>query len=43
MLPIDVPGSVLTGMEQKNRYAIRASMRRLMERHAKGVREYPID
>ena len=43
VLPIDVPDSVLTGMEQKNRYAIRASMRRLMERHAKGVREYPID
>ena len=40
ILPIDEPDSVLTGMEQKNRYAIRASMRRLMERHAKGVREY---
>lgn len=40
IMPIDVADSVLTGMEQKNRYAIRASMRRLMERHAKGVREY---
>ena len=40
ILPIDIPDSVLTGMEQKNRYAIRASMRRLMERHGKGVREY---
>jgi len=40
ILPIDIPDSVLTGMEQKNRYAIRASMRRLMERHAKGVSEY---
>jgi len=39
ILPIDEPDSVLTGMEQKLRYAIRASMRRLMERHAKGVRE----
>ena len=43
VLPIDIPDSVLTGMEQKNRYAIRASMRRLMERHAKGVSEYSID
>ena len=42
ILPIDEPDSVLTGMEQKLRYAIRASMRRLMERHAKGVREYPM-
>ncbi len=42
ILPIDEPDSVLTGMEQKNRYAIRASMRRLMERHAKGVRELKI-
>ena len=40
ILPIDEPDSALTGMEQKNRYAIRASMRRLMERHGKGVREY---
>ena len=40
ILPIDIPDSVLTGMEQKNRYAIRASMRRLMERHGKGVKEY---
>lgn len=39
ILPIDEPDSLLTGMEQKNRYAIRSSMRRLMERHAKGVRE----
>ena len=43
VLPIDIPDSTLTGMEQKNRYAIRASMRRLMERHAKGVSEYSID
>jgi len=43
ILPIDEPDSVLTGMEQKQRYAIRTSMRRLMERHAKGVREYPIE
>ena len=43
ILPIDEPDSVLTGMEQKNRYAIRASMRRLMERHAKGVSEYTIE
>ena len=42
IMPIDVPDSLLTGMEQKNRYAIRASMRRLMERHAKGVSEYPM-
>ena len=41
ILPIDEPDSVLTGLEQKNRYAIRSSMRRLMDRHAKGVREYP--
>jgi poly-gamma-glutamate synthesis protein (capsule biosynthesis protein) len=40
ILPIDVPDSVLTGMEQKNRHAIRASMRRLMERHGQGVKEY---
>ena len=39
ILPIDEPDSLLTGTEQKNRYAIRASMRRLMERHAVGVRE----
>ena len=39
VLPIDVPDSVLTGMEQKSRYAIRASMRRLMEHHTKGVKE----
>ncbi|MCR4603738.1 MAG: CapA family protein [Prevotella sp.] len=42
ILPIDEPDSVLTGMEKKNRYAIRASMRRLMERHTKGVKEYPL-
>ena len=42
ILPIDEPDSALTGMEQKLRYAIRASMRRLMEHHAKGVREYPM-
>ena len=43
ILPIDIPDSLLTGMEQKNRYAIRASMCRLMERHAKGVKELIID
>ena len=43
ILPIDEPDSLLTGMEQKNRYAIRASMRRLMERHGKGVKELIID
>lgn len=43
ILPIDEPDSVLTGMEQKNRYAIRTSMRRLMERHTKGVREYKFE
>ena len=43
ILPIDIPDSVLTGMEQKNRYAIRASMRRLMERHTKGVSECTIE
>ena len=43
ILPIDEPDSVLTGLEQKNRYAIRSSMRRLMERHAKGVREYSFE
>lgn len=43
ILPIDEPDSVLTGVEQKNRYAIRASMRRLMERHTKGVREYTFE
>jgi poly-gamma-glutamate synthesis protein (capsule biosynthesis protein) len=41
ILPIDEPDSLLTGTEQKNRYAIRTSMRRLMERHAQGVREQP--
>jgi len=40
VLPIDIPDSLLTGVEQKSRYAIRASMRRLMEHHGKGVREY---
>ena len=40
ILPIDEPDSVLTGTEQRLRYNIRTSMRRLMERHAKGVREY---
>ena len=43
ILPIDEPDSVLTGMEQKQRYAIRASMRRLMERHVKGIREYTFE
>ena len=42
ILPIDEPDSVLTGIEKKNRYAIRASMRRLMERHTVGVSEYSI-
>jgi poly-gamma-glutamate synthesis protein (capsule biosynthesis protein) len=40
ILPIDEPDSVLTGIEQKNRYAIRASMRRLMEHHTIGISEY---
>ena len=40
IMPIDVPDSVLTGTEQRLRYNIRTSMRRLMERHAKGVREH---
>ena len=43
ILPIDVPDSELTGMERKQRYAIRSSMRRLMERHTKGVREQPFE
>ena len=43
ILPIDVADSLLTGVERKNRYAIRASMRRLMERHTKGVSEYGIE
>jgi poly-gamma-glutamate synthesis protein (capsule biosynthesis protein) len=42
ILPIDIDDQQLTGMEQKLRYAIRASMRRLMERHAKGISEYQI-
>ncbi|MBQ9356302.1 MAG: CapA family protein [Prevotella sp.] len=41
ILSIDEPDSLLTGTEQRLRYNIRASMRRLMERHAKGIREYP--
>ena len=41
VLSIDEPDSLLTGMELKNRYAIRSSMRRLMERHTVGVRECP--
>ena len=40
VLPIDIPDSQLTGMEQKRRYDIRSSMRRLMDRHCKGVKEY---
>ena len=40
ILPIDEPDSVLTGIEQKNRAAIRTSMRRLMEKHTVGVKEY---
>ena len=43
VLPIDEPDSLLTGTEQKQRYAIRSSMRRLMERHARGVSEYAIE
>lgn len=43
ILPIDVPDSELTGMERKQRHAIRSSMRRLMERHTKGVREQPFE
>lgn len=40
VLPIDEPDSVLTATEQSQRNSIRTSMRRLMEQHAKGVREY---
>lgn len=43
ILPIDEPDSVLTGVEQKNRYSVRTSMRRLMERYAKGIHEYTFD
>ncbi len=43
VLPIDEPDSLLTGTEQKQRYAIRSSMRRLMERHARAVSEYAIE
>ncbi len=43
ILPIDEPDSELTGMERKQRHAIRSSMRRLMERHTKGVREQPFE
>ena len=40
ILPIDEPDNGLTAVEKKNRDAIRASMRKLMEKHTKGVREY---
>ncbi|MCR4810740.1 MAG: CapA family protein [Prevotella sp.] len=43
ILPIDEPDSVLTATEQKSRYNIRASMRRLMDHHCKGVREYTFE
>lgn len=41
ILPIDEPDSVLTTIEQRNRNAIRTSMRQLMERHTVGISEYP--
>lgn len=41
VLSIDEPDSVLTATEQRQRNSIRTSMRRLMENHTKGVREYP--
>ena len=40
ILPIDEPDSALTAIEQRNRAAIRTSMRRLMERHTVGIKEY---
>ena len=40
ILPIDEPDSALTAIEKKNRAAIRTSMRRLMERHTVGIKEY---
>jgi poly-gamma-glutamate synthesis protein (capsule biosynthesis protein) len=40
ILPIDEPDSLLTVTERNLRRQIRTSMRRLMERHGKGVREY---
>ena len=40
ILPIDEPDSMLTGIEQRNRNAIRSSMRQLMDRHTVGVSEY---
>ena len=43
VLPIDEPDSVLTGIEQRQRYSIRTSMRRLMEHHAKGISEYTFE
>lgn len=43
VLPIDEPDSVLTGTEQRLRYSVRASMRRLMEHHAKGISEYTFE
>ena len=40
ILPIDEPDSVLTATERNLRQQISTSMRKLMERHAKGVKEY---
>jgi poly-gamma-glutamate synthesis protein (capsule biosynthesis protein) len=40
VLPIDVPDAGLTQTEKNSRDAIRTSMRRLMEKHTKGVKEY---
>ena len=40
ILPIDEPDNVLTVIEQKNRAAIRSSMRKLMEKHTVGISEY---
>lgn len=40
VLPIDEPDSVLTATERRQRNNIRTSMRRLMEHHATGIREY---
>lgn len=40
ILPIDEPDSVLTSIEQRNRKAIRSSMRKLMEKHTIGISEY---
>jgi poly-gamma-glutamate synthesis protein (capsule biosynthesis protein) len=40
ILPIDEPDSVLTSIEQRNRKAIRSSMRKMMEKHTIGISEY---